>query len=109
MIPILWWASSAARRDDAGRLPTIHDAQKYGARVALFGRKINHASINLRSSNAPRITDGQLKPEEAVRAYHGVLQGKGIRAAVAGGGFATHRYDDELRRTRDGADGGDSE
>lgn len=37
----------------------IHDAQKYGARVALFGRKIS--------------------PEEAVRAFHGVLQGKGIK------------------------------
>lgn len=57
----------------------IHDAQKYGARVALFGRKINHAEHQLAFIEMlRRITDGQLKPEEAVRAYHGVLQGKGI-------------------------------
>ncbi len=58
----------------------IHDAQKYGARVALFGRKINHAEHQLAFIEMLRlITDGRITPEEAVRAYHGVLQAKGIR------------------------------
>jgi len=58
----------------------IHDAQKYGARVALFGRKINNAEHQLAFIEMLRlITDGKINPEEAVRAYHGVLQGKGIR------------------------------
>ena len=57
----------------------IHDAQKYGARVALFGRKINNAEHQLAFIEMLRlITDGKISPEEAVRAYHGVLQGKGI-------------------------------
>jgi hypothetical protein len=58
----------------------IHDAQKYGARVALFGRKINNAEHQLAFIEMLRlITDGKVTPEEAVRAYHGVLQAKGIR------------------------------
>jgi hypothetical protein len=52
----------------------IHDAQKYGARVALYGRKINHAEHQLAFIEMLRlITDGKVAPEEAVRAYHGVL------------------------------------
>ena len=63
---------------DAFRL--IHDAQKYGARVALFGRKINNAEHQLAFIEMLRlITDGRISPEEAVHAYHGVLQGKGIK------------------------------
>ncbi|MBE0545824.1 MAG: hypothetical protein IH623_31215 [Verrucomicrobia bacterium] len=70
---------SAGTTCDAFRL--IHDAQKYGARVALFGRKINNAEHQLAFIEMLRlITDGKLNPEEAVRAYHGVLQGKGIKA-----------------------------
>ena len=58
----------------------IHDAQRYGARVALFGRKINHAEHQLAFIEMLRlITDGQVSPEEAVRAYHGVLQVKGLK------------------------------
>jgi hypothetical protein len=58
----------------------IHDAQKYGARVALFGRKINQAEHQLAFIEMLRlITDGRITPEEAVRAYHGVLQSKGIK------------------------------
>jgi hypothetical protein len=69
---------SAGTTYDAFRL--IHDAQKYGARVALFGRKINNAEHQLAFIEMLRlITDGKLTPEEAVRAYHGVLQGKGIK------------------------------
>jgi hypothetical protein len=68
---------SAGTTYDAFKL--IHDAQKYGARVALFGRKINNAEHQLAFIEMLRlITDGRISPEEAVRAYHGVLQGKKI-------------------------------
>ncbi len=70
----------------------IHDAQKYGARVALYGRKINHAEHQLAFIEMLRlITDGKVSPEEAVRAYHGVLQARGIKP---------HRpLDDDLKLT----------
>lgn len=69
---------SAGTTYDAFKL--IHDAQKYGARVALFGRKINNAEHQLAFIEMLRlITDGKISPEEAVRAYHGVLQAKGIK------------------------------
>ena len=68
---------SAGTTYDAFKL--IHDAQKYGARVALYGRKINNAEHQLAFIEMLRlITDGRISPEEAVRAYHGVLQGKKI-------------------------------
>jgi hypothetical protein len=73
---------SAGTTYDAFKL--IHDAQKYGARVALFGRKINNAEHQLAFIEMLRlITDGKLSPEEAVRAYHGVLQGRGIKPKLA--------------------------
>lgn len=69
---------SAGTTYDAFKL--IHDAQKYGARVALFGRKINNAEHQLAFIEMLRfITDGKVTPEEAVRAYHGVLQAKKIK------------------------------
>ena len=69
---------SAGTTYDAFRL--IHDAQKYGAHVALFGRKINNAEHQLAFIEMLRlITDGRITPEEAVRAYHGILQSKGIK------------------------------
>lgn len=69
---------SAGTTYDAFRL--IHDAQKYGARVALFGRKINNAEHQLAFIEMLRlITDGKVSPDEAVRAYHGVLQSKNIK------------------------------
>src|SRR5438876_8164253 len=69
---------SAGTTYDAFKL--IHDAQKYGARVALFGRKINNAEHQLAFIEMLRlITEGKLSPEEAVRAYHGVLQAKNIK------------------------------
>ncbi|PYJ03038.1 MAG: hypothetical protein DME25_13820, partial [Verrucomicrobia bacterium] len=58
----------------------IHEAQKYGARVALFGRKINNAEHQLAFIEMLRfITQGTVSPEEAVRAYHGGLQAKGLK------------------------------
>ncbi len=58
----------------------LADAQKYGARVALFGRKINNAESQFAFIEMlRRIADGQISPEEAVRAYHGILHGLGIK------------------------------
>jgi len=69
---------SAGTTYDAFKL--IHDAQKYGARIALFGRRINHAEHQLAFIEMLRlITDGKISPEEAVRAYHAVLEAKRIK------------------------------
>ncbi len=58
----------------------IAEAQKYGARVALFGRKINNAENQLAFiAMLRKIVEGAIAPEEAVRAYHGVLQGLNIK------------------------------
>jgi len=58
----------------------IADAQKYGARVALFGRKINLSEHPLTFIEMlRRIVDHQLSPEEAVKAYHAALQRLGIK------------------------------
>ena len=58
----------------------IAEAQKYGAKVALFGRKINNAEHQLAFIEClRRIVDGQVSAEEAVRVYHGALQGLGIK------------------------------
>jgi len=57
----------------------IHDAQKYGARVALFGRKINLSEDPLSFIRFLRgIVDGELGPVEAVKAYHGALAAQSI-------------------------------
>jgi hypothetical protein len=70
---------SAGTTRDAFQL--LHDARKYGARVALFGRKINNAENQLAFVQFLRlIADGELDPVEAVKAYHGVLQLLGIPA-----------------------------
>jgi hypothetical protein len=69
---------SAGTTRDAFQL--LHDAQKYGARVALFGRKINHAENQLAFVHFLRlIVEGQVAPVEAVKAYHAVLGRLGIR------------------------------
>jgi hypothetical protein len=53
----------------------LHQAEKHGARVALFGRKINLAEQPLAIVRLMReVADGAASPEEAVRAYHGELQ-----------------------------------
>ena len=58
----------------------LHDARKYGAKVALFGRKINSAENQLAFVQFLRlIADGDLGPVEAVRAYHAVLGRLGLR------------------------------
>src|SRR5580700_11404165 len=58
----------------------LSEARKYGARVALFGRKINNAENQLAFIRFLRhIADGDITAEEAVKAYHGVLQQLGVR------------------------------
>ncbi|MCC5841264.1 MAG: hypothetical protein JJT96_14195 [Opitutales bacterium] len=69
---------SAGTTLDAFQL--IHDAHKYGARVALFGRKINLSEHPLAFIEfLRRIVDGEISPVEAVKAYHDVLQRLKIR------------------------------
>lgn len=58
----------------------LHQAKKYGGRAALFGRKINSAENQLAFIEFLRlIADGVIEPEEAVRAYHAVLQKLGVQ------------------------------
>lgn len=71
---------SAGTTYDAFKL--LCEAKKYGARAALFGRKINNAEHQLSFIQFLRwLADGQIGPEEAVKAYHGVLQGLKIKPA----------------------------
>jgi hypothetical protein len=68
---------SAGTTYDAFKL--LSEAKKYGARVALFGRKINNAENQLAFIRFLRlIADGEISAEDAVQAYHGVLQQLGI-------------------------------
>lgn len=70
----------------------LWEAKESGARVALYGRKINNAEHQLKFIEYLRmIADGRIGPEEAVRAYHAELKRLGIRA---------HRsLEEDLRRT----------
>lgn len=64
---------SAGTTLDAFQL--IHDARKHGARVALFGRKINLSEHPLAFiAYLRRIADDEIEPAEAVKAYHAELQ-----------------------------------
>jgi len=63
---------------DAFRM--LWEAKKYGARAALFGRKINNSEDQLSMVRILRaLADGNAEPEEAVREYHGHLQQQGIQ------------------------------
>ncbi len=69
---------SAGTTYDAFKL--LSEAKKYGARVALFGRKINNAENQFAFIRFLRlIADGEITAEDAVRAYHGVLQKLGVK------------------------------
>ncbi len=57
----------------------LWEAKRYGARAALYGRKINNAEHQLSFVRYLRaIADDQIAPNEAVRAYHADLQRLGI-------------------------------
>lgn len=69
---------SAGTTRDAFQL--IHDAQKHGAKVALFGRKINEAEDQQQFVKHLRaIVDQGLDPAEAVRSYHAALKTQGLK------------------------------
>lgn len=69
---------SAGTTRDAFQL--LHDARKHGARIALFGRKINHAEHQPTFVRfLRRIADDEIAPDEAVRAYHAELRSLGLR------------------------------
>ena len=76
VIGILGGASGTTR--DAFQL--LADAQKHGAKVALYGRKINNAENQLAFIQFLRlIVDGVIGPVEAVKAYHAVLGKLNVR------------------------------
>src|SRR3954453_23962677 len=53
----------------------LQDAKRHGARAGLFGRKINNSEHQLTFVRYLRaIADGQIKADEACRAYHGELE-----------------------------------
>ncbi|MDQ8201443.1 hypothetical protein [Pelagicoccus sp. SDUM812003] len=57
----------------------LAEAKKYGARVALYGRKIKEAEHPIAFVRFLRaIAEEKIGPEEAVKAYHGELQKLGI-------------------------------
>ena len=58
----------------------IHQAEKYGARVALFGRKINLAESPLDIVRLMRAAaDGAMTPLEAVKDYHEALRRQSLK------------------------------
>jgi DhnA family fructose-bisphosphate aldolase class Ia len=58
----------------------LAEARKHGARAALFGRKIKDAEHPLTMvALLRRLADGQITPEDAVRAYHDQLQKQRIQ------------------------------
>jgi hypothetical protein len=61
-------------------LELIHQGEKSGARVALFGRKIKLAEspLDLLSLFRP-VIERSLTPEEAVKKYHAILKSKNLR------------------------------
>jgi hypothetical protein len=58
----------------------VAEAKRHGARVALFGRKINAAEHQLSFVKFLRaVADGDVAADEGVKAYHGELAKLGIR------------------------------
>ena len=57
----------------------ISQAERFGARVALFGRKIYFAEDPVEIVRSMRrVVEGDISPEEAVVAYHDHLEKSGI-------------------------------
>src|SRR5688572_2471864 len=77
LIPGILGGSSGTTHD---AFKLLEDGKKYGARAALFGRKINNSEHQLTFVKYLRgIADGQISAGEAVRAYHGELSTIGIK------------------------------
>jgi hypothetical protein len=69
--------ASGTHRD---AMELVARAEASGARLAIFGRKINLAEHQLSLARWMRaVADGNARPEEAVRGYHGDLQRLGLR------------------------------
>ena len=69
---------SSGTTHDAFKL--LEEAKRYGARAALFGRKINNSEHQLTFVTfLHAIANGRIAAAEAVRAYHGELQKLNIR------------------------------
>ena len=84
-VPYAWVHSSVVQQWSLA-VPTLdafqllHDAQKHGARAALFGRKINQAENQLAFVETLRhVADRLLTPVEAVKAYHSELTKQGLK------------------------------
>ena len=59
----------------------LEQAQRHGARVALFGRRIQRAESQLDLVGLMRpVLRGELSPADAVRAYHAALERAGVAA-----------------------------
>ncbi|HEX2806342.1 MAG TPA: hypothetical protein VHN80_09245, partial [Kineosporiaceae bacterium] len=59
----------------------LHQAESHGARVALFGRKIQRAESQLDLVRLMRpVLRGELSPADGVRAYHDALTAAGLTA-----------------------------
>jgi len=60
----------------------LSQAERYGGRLALFGRKINLAEAPLALIVLMRqVAERTISTDEAVRAYHGELQKRGLTPA----------------------------
>jgi hypothetical protein len=60
----------------------LEQAERFGARVALFGRKIHLAESPIDIVRFMRqIVARTISPAEAVKAYHGALQSAGLKPA----------------------------
>ncbi|MGA0332689.1 MAG: hypothetical protein ACO3N7_06215 [Kiritimatiellia bacterium] len=69
---------SAGTTRDAFQL--IHDASQYGAKVALFGRKINLSEHPLLFIELlRRVVDREITPADAVAYYHDAMKKEGIQ------------------------------
>jgi hypothetical protein len=92
---------SSGTTHDAFKL--LEEAQRYGARVALYGRKINNSEDQLSFVKYLRaIVEHQISAAEAVRAYHGDLQKLGIKP------YRDLKADMELTTTATSYSGGGS-
>ena len=76
LVPSILGGASGTTHD-AFRM--LWEAKKYGARAALFGRKINNSEHQLTFVRFLReLADDNIEPEEAVKAYHGELEKLGV-------------------------------
>jgi hypothetical protein len=57
----------------------LHRAEAAGARVSLFGRKIQRSESQLDLlATMRRVVDGELSPADGVRVYHEALAAAGV-------------------------------